>query len=30
MNLPKPTIKPGKPYEHIDPENYHSLFEWEE
>ncbi|UBF22352.1 hypothetical protein HRTV-11_gp95 [Halorubrum virus HRTV-11] len=30
MNLPEPTYKPGKPHEHIDPTNYHSLFEWEE
>lgn len=30
MNLPEPTYKPGKPYEHIDPTEYHSLFEYEE
>lgn len=30
MDLPEMEIKPGKPHENIDSDEYHSLFEWEE
>lgn len=30
MNLPPIDYKPGKPHEHIEDDEYHSLFEYEE
>ena len=30
MDLPPLTHKKGRAYNHINPDEYHSLFEWEE
>ena len=30
MDLPPLTHKEGRAHNHIDPDEYHSLFEWEE